>query len=342
MYVINARNVNDALNQGIQLMVHLGKKTPSRAGMTLEVDTPVSTVYELPWERVLFGNDRDANPFFHLMESLWIINGRDDVAFLTEFNSRMGDYSDNGTTFNAPYGHRIRNAVRPDLIHFDQLDEVIKTLTQDPMSRQAVLQIWDEHDLVRTTKDKACNMSVVFRIREGKLCITVYNRSNDMIWGAYGANVVQFSMLQEYVAAKLNVPMGSYTQVSNSFHVYTEGPAGVLWDKLSDTPHSSSYIRDVYSNGIDLNLVTMRHDDMANFDYDLRRFFASYDAYGIEELSELRGWNSAYFNELVMPMLCIHRIHKVHGPQIAANYVDTIKAADWSIACLQWLQKRVK
>ena len=33
-----------------------------------------------------------------------------------------------------------------------------------------------------------------------KLCMTVCNRSNDMLWGAYGANVVHMSMLQEFVA----------------------------------------------------------------------------------------------------------------------------------------------
>jgi len=132
----------------------------------------------------------------------------------------MAEYSDDGQVFNAPYGYRLRQLFTDEgNCNIDQLDSVIQTLSKDPNSRQAVCQIWDVEDLEKTTKDKACNMSIVFRIRNGKLCMTVYNRSNDMIWGAYGANVVQFSMIQEYVAAHLGLPLGEYTQVSNSYHI---------------------------------------------------------------------------------------------------------------------------
>jgi hypothetical protein len=56
----------------------------------------------------------------------------------------------------------------------------------------------------------------------GKLDMTVTNRSNDMLWGAYGANAVHFSYLQEFVAAAIGVPVGTYYQVSNNLHVYTQ------------------------------------------------------------------------------------------------------------------------
>lgn len=53
------------------------------------------------------------------------------------------------------------------------------------------------------------------------LNMTVFNRSNDLIWGTLGANVVHFSVLQEYMAARLGVKVGVYNQVSNNLHVYT-------------------------------------------------------------------------------------------------------------------------
>ena len=108
MYVINAENVNDALDQGLRLMAAEGVAVPSRNGMTLELPAPVTTVYKNPAQRVLVSSARDANPFFHLMESLWILAGRDDVKFLSEFNKRMVDFSDDRTVFNAPYGYRLR------------------------------------------------------------------------------------------------------------------------------------------------------------------------------------------------------------------------------------------
>lgn len=340
MRVINARNVNDALDKGMALMNAEGEPVESRAGNTLEIPCPVATVYERPWERVLLCPTRDANPFFHLMESLWILAGRSDVKFLKEFNKRMAEYSDDGETFNAPYGYRLRNGNYQNLFQSDQLESVIEILKSDPNSRQAVCQIWDETDLNRPTKDKACNMSIVFRIRKGALTMTVYNRSNDMVWGAYGANVVQFSMIQEYVAAKIDVPMGEYTQVSNSFHVYTEGPGGEVWDRLLKDYKGDPTIYDALHTMGDI--VRMNPHDMPEFDRDLKMFFKTYDQYGLEELGNMVCWESIYFEELVMPMLCVYLVHKIHGPKLASERCEYIKSEDWRLAAEDWFSNRIK
>ncbi len=340
MFVIDAVNVNDALLQGVKLIADHGEKVESRGGMTVEVPFPVSTVYRNPLQKVLMSRVRDANPFFHLMEAMWILAGRKDVKFLTEFNKRMVDYSDDGEVFNAPYGHRLRDAPHTNEgFRMDQLQVIIDILRVDPNSRQAVAQIWDPRDLDKTTKDKACNMSLVFRVRKGELHLTVYNRSNDMIWGAYGANVVQFSTVLEYVAAHLNIPVGTYTQVSNSYHIYTDGPGGKVWDKVSEA-YDNTELFD-FSRTVD-RVVVMKHDQMGAFNYDLNQFFNAYDQFGLEELGEFRNWQSDYFNFLVMPVLCIYLIHKQHGPEEALKYTHTIVADDWKFACEDWLNNRIR
>lgn len=337
MYVINAENVNHALAQGLSLIQESGVPLESRNGMTLEVPAPVATVYQNPQQRVLVSSARDANPFFHLMEALWVIAGRSDVKFLTEFNKRMADFSDDGIEFNAPYGYRLRHEfMNAGGVFVDQIEEVIEMLELDPNTRQAVCQIWDTSDIDRDTKDKACNMSIVFRIRNRKLDMIVYNRSNDMIWGAYGANVVQFSMLQEYVAAHLGIQMGTYTQVSNSFHVYTEGPGGKVFRNVVEgfDPSFNPY-------QFVTNTVNMTHLDMPSFEHDLRQFFNIYDAHGLAEVGETTYWKSKYFKELVLPMLCVYIVHKEHGPEEAAKHYKSIKSDDWAIAAADWLQTRI-
>ena len=333
MHVINARNVNHALSLGVQLMLEQGEEVRSRNGETLEVLFPVSTVYHKPWERVLVSSARDANPFFHLMEALWILHGRQDVGFLTYFNKRMADYSDDGSTFNAPYGHRIKN-------HFgvDQLNELISTLKSDPLSRQAVLQIWDVADLTKQTKDKACNMQAVFRVRNGKLCLTVYNRSNDMIWGAYGANVVQFSMLQEYIAAHLDLPLGTYTQVSNSYHVYLGGAGGNTWNKVA-TEYSYFENLDMYDTHFNTS-VYMVNEDMEAFSKDLHILFSTYDTHGMLEVSEMNCWNSHYFKSLVVPMLRTFVAYRQKDENRLLENISDIVADDWLAACSDWLSNR--
>jgi thymidylate synthase len=335
MITIQARNVNDALYKGIHVIQEYGDSIPSRVGNTLEVPCPVATVYEKPWERVLINKERDANPFFHLMEALWVLAGRDDVKFLTEFNKRMADFSDDGETFNAPYGARLRNGVSWS---HDQLKSVIKILKADRNSRQAVCQIWDESDLDHITKDKACNMSIVFRIRKDRLCMTVYNRSNDMIWGAYGANAVQFSMIQEYVAAHLDLCIGPYTQVSNSFHVYTDDSGGEVWNRIKNTYKPFDYLQ-----GVD-NYVLMSLMDMDAFDADLELFFKSYDdhkRFGLI-IAMVDKWKSEYFRNLVLPVLSTYLIYKQLGAKKAIQYTDNILADDWRLGCETWLQNRIK
>lgn len=304
MKVINAWSVNEALAEGIYLINTEGEELNSRAGTTLEIPEPVTTVYHCPLDRVLINKERDANPFFHMMESIWILAGRDDVPFLTEFNKRMGEYSDNGRVFNAPYGYRLRTGVGAKQ---DQLIEIIDILKRDPNSRQAVAQIWDDYDLTKTTKDKACNMLLVFRIRKGYLDLTVYNRSNDMIWGAYGANVVQFSTILEYVAAHMGIDIGTYTQVSNSYHVYTTGAGGAIWDKMRSAMIDTDPYYDISER------VYMHNSSMALFDSDMEVFFDTYDREGRETLGVLNNWGSDYFNKLVIPMLRVYNIHKSAG-----------------------------
>ena len=128
----------------------------------------------------------------------------------------MKNFSDDGKVFNAAYGHRWRK-------HFgtDQLLDVINLLKQDISTRQAVIQMWDVEDLVKDTCDKACNTQLIFDTRNNKLNMTVFNRSNDVWWGAYGANAVHFSFLQEVIARAIDYPLGEYRQVSNNFHLYT-------------------------------------------------------------------------------------------------------------------------
>ena len=63
------RNVSEALYLDVQALKSHGTIIESRNGDVLEFDTPVCTTYTHSRERALFYEQRDANPFFHLMES---------------------------------------------------------------------------------------------------------------------------------------------------------------------------------------------------------------------------------------------------------------------------------
>jgi len=213
-----ARNSNDMAYQVYKYLDMNGVHEDSRNGKVLRIEEPCTMCYLRPWERGNFTPNRNANPFFHVAEAAWMLAGRSDVAFLKMFNSSIGQYSDNGVEFNAPYGFRAQ-------YHFghNQLLEALNILSGDPTSRQAVVQLWSHEDLAKHTKDKACNMLMVFSIVKGQVQLTVFNRSNDAVYGGVtGANPVHFSFIQQWFADSLGLPMGKLYFMSNNVHVYTD------------------------------------------------------------------------------------------------------------------------
>jgi len=328
MFVIHARNVEIALWEGIKILQEYGEKVSPRGEETIEAPAPVVTEYSRPLERVLLNQVRDANPFFHFMESMWILAGRRDVKFLSQFNSRIVDYSDDGKVFHAPYGYRLRHGAFGD--GQDQLLRVVDVLRKDPDSRQAVCQIWDhEADLNVESKDIPCNDMVFFKLRNGKLNMTVCNRSNDMIWGAYGANAVQFSFIQEYVASNLGVEVGYYRQMSDSFHVYTRNPQ---WKALSDWSDSVSHTDYLITYpDLDIQPYPMIRS-AAEFDVDLDSWF--------QEPRSFRSSSNPFFGDVASPIYRCYLRHKQFKD--GRNWVSDIKASDWRLACYNWLKKREK
>ena len=213
MQTITVRNVHEALPRGLDYLDQSGVLLDSRNGMMYEAPCPVTTVYKKPDERVVFWSHRNANPFFHFMEGLWMLHGRNDLETVEWYAKSMRNYSDDGRILWGAYGWRWRK-----FFNTDQLDTIVAMLRKNPEDRRAVLQMWAIQDLGRNGKDVPCNTCIYFKIRNNKLNMTVSNRSNDVIWGAYGANAVHMSMLQEYMASRIGVDIGVYYQVSDSYH----------------------------------------------------------------------------------------------------------------------------
>jgi len=214
-----------------EYLVQEGKRHNSRYGTTkriknfkLELTNPIA--------RCVGGCKRDANIFFLLAEALWIWSGRKDVAFLTKFNARMAEFSDDGKVFHAPYGFRLRDYGRrsnhkkmEEHLHiepFDQIKTAIKLLTTDPDTRRCVLAIWNpELDLDEESKDIPCNDLLFYRIDDGELNLTIANRSNDLHWGL-PTNVFQFSFISEMLSKIIGVKYTNQVHNSADLHIYKD------------------------------------------------------------------------------------------------------------------------
>lgn len=332
MKVIRARNVNSALPEALRALALEGVRRESRNGPVTMFREPVTTVYERPLERVVFWAERDANPFFHLMESLWMLGGRNDVEFVAQFVGRMAQYSDDGATFHGAYGYRWRH-------HFfeDQLPKIIAALRENADDRRQVLSMWDaDADLGRKGKDLPCNLQAIFQIAtDGRLDMTVTNRSNDLVWGAYGANAVHFSYLQEYVASCVGVPVGIYRQVSANFHMYDSviDQCAPMVSYAAEPPAPA--VLGPYETGV-VNTFPLMSVDQKTWDEDLAVFLSNPLAVGFRD---------AFFRRVAVPMYRAHSAFRNHELRLyrfdkAQEILQDVYATDWRLAAQEWIERR--
>lgn len=101
----------------------------------------------------------------------------------------------------------------------NQLQKTIEQLRQNPLSRQAFISIFDGKRKDDFQYDTPCTLSIGFLIENGKLCMNVFMRSND-IWFGFCNDQYCFSKLQEYVANELQLPIGWYYHHAADMHVY--------------------------------------------------------------------------------------------------------------------------
>lgn len=330
--VLRVRNVQHAYRTGLHYLRKHGAMEDSRNGPVIVAPGPVMTEYARPLERVILDARRDANPFFHLMEAIWMLAGRDDVASLEKYNGRMSSYSDDGVRFNSAYGHRWRH-------HFarDQIADAIRTLQTDPDTRRCVIQMWDGfRDGVGQSKDFPCNTAVFFRSRRvgsgrRELDMTITNRSNDIIWGAYGANAVHMSVLLEFVAACCGMDVGRMYQLSNNFHAYVD-----VMDKVGNPSVSES---NAYKH--------MRPTPL----------FRSWPNVSTNPLQPIEAWwrgddDDGHWRDRLKQMLTpegastLDLVRASWGSwknkdrDAAMGLARKIPGEDWRRACTEWLQRR--
>jgi Thymidylate synthase len=341
---IDGRNINHVYPQAVKLFLRRNPEVipvSSRGGKrTLEHYGIVTTTYQRPCERVLFNPIRDCNPFFHFFETLWILAGRNDVKWASYFLPRIADYSDDGISFHGAYGYRMRRR-----FHHDQLEWVVNHLREDPTSRRAVVTIHNAgDDHTDDSKDIPCNIALDFLHRNDALHLTVFNRSNDMLWGAYGANVVQFSTILEFVAGMLGCKVGTYTQVSNSFHVYRDEPAWIRVHKSAFNGHADVYA-DPYSlsrgGRVEPYPLLTGGNDYVLWGEELAAFMAMTNHFmETSTFNALPKMRFSYFKDVAEPMFFSFVSYKQKNFSSALAYAAQCKAQDWSVYTQTWLKRR--
>lgn len=345
MHVLHARNVHSALPQAIELLSTVGVERPSRNGPVLQSPVPVSTVYQRPMEKVIFWPERDANPFLHIYESLWMLAGRNDVAPLIRYAKQFEHYSDDGITLYGAYGARWRRSFKIQRLFTDQLECIARKLREDKHDRRVVLQMWDcERDLERDGRDVPCNLIATFQIgTDNRLDLVVFCRSNDIVWGAYGANAVHFAFLLEYMAHWIRVEPGIYTQVSVNWHGYVNTMQPLL--NLPKQHDLSLYAtpttpNNPYQRGEAVYWPFVSHNT-PHTELDHRIYQILREADSGDFSQPIGSWTGGML--VLRDMLEAHTLHKCGDTQGALAVLERRPPqVDWIKAGREWLQRRLK
>lgn len=213
-YVI-AKNATEAFDKWYGVLSNQAKNghiQDSRDGDVVGEIIGATTIIEDPTRGIVTSGIRKMPIRYAVGELLWYLSGNNNLSEIQKYTSAWDRMSDDGVTVNSNYGHRIFYK-----FGFDQWEHVKTLLKNDPLSRQAVIHIKEPNN--QPTKDLPCTVSLQFFIRDNKLYLITYMRSND-IWMGFPYDVFNFTALQVKMAMELGVELGSYTHIAGSLHLY--------------------------------------------------------------------------------------------------------------------------
>ena len=206
----------DAFLGELTRVIRTGHSVTRRTDPTRELTGESFTIVESS-RRCIVVPHRNNNVSASIAESLWTLAGRADIAFLEPYLPRARSFSDDGATWRAAYGPRLRGA-----FGVDQLDEVRRLLLHDSYTRRAVISLFDPASDYAdvNTRDVPCNNWLHF-LRVGDcLDVSIAVRSLDLIWGFSGIDAFLWSLVHELMASWVGLEVGRQHWFVGSCHVY--------------------------------------------------------------------------------------------------------------------------
>ena len=206
--MITGRTFAEVYDKLLLNLLEEGKKVSPRGMLTKELMQETFCI-EDPNSSLIYIPGRNFSLVHAIHESFLIFCDNNRVNVAGYFNKNIAQFSDDGNTLYGSYGHRIAT----------KMQGVLDKLKEDHDTRQALLTIHRVDDSIVKTKDPPCTITLQFTIRDEKLNMHVYMRSNDIVWGT-PYDVFVFTTIQKVFANTLGIPVGKYYHTATSLHMY--------------------------------------------------------------------------------------------------------------------------
>ena len=207
-------NIPDGVNGYVDLVQHVlkyGKEVAPRGMKTREIEDAIIRIDDV-YNTLPLGVGRGTVPGIGAVEACQLIAGASTPKLVIAIGPQFANYTEDNGLFHGAYGIRTQSQYAP----------IVERLKADPDTRQAVVTIWNpELDLLANKRDYPCTILHQFRIRNNKLNMSVYMRSND-VWLGAAYDFFQFTRVQLAIASILGIEPGTYHHHVGSLHIYEQ------------------------------------------------------------------------------------------------------------------------
>lgn len=206
--------IQDGVNGYVDLVhyvLHHGDKAAPRGMNTREIEDAVIFIDDV-YRTLPLKVGRGTVPGIGAVEACQLLGGASTPEIVIAVGPQFKNYAEDNGIFHGAYGPRTRG----------QFEFALNKLVADSDSRQAVVTLWNpEYDNQPGKRDYPCTVLHQFRIRNNKLNMSVYMRSND-VWLGAAYDFFQFTRVQIAMASVLGIEPGKYAHHVGSLHIYEQ------------------------------------------------------------------------------------------------------------------------
>lgn len=154
-----------------------------------------------------------------IYELLWFISGSTNIRFLNEHGVTIWDeWADENGELGPVYGAQWRHWKTADGKEIDQLQNLMKSLRENPDSRRHIVSAWNVAQVDEMALPP-CHSLFQFYVAGDRLSCQLYQRSADLFLGV-PFNIASYALLTMMIAKVCGYKPGDFVHTLGDAHIY--------------------------------------------------------------------------------------------------------------------------
>ena len=153
-------------------------------------------------------------------ELLWFLKGDTNIRYLKENKVNIWDeWADEKGNLGRVYGAQWTDWKKPDGGSVNQIDQVVRSLRENPESRRHIVCAWNPGEL-HLMALPPCHALFQFYVANGGLSCQLYQRSADVFLGV-PFNIASYALLTMMMAKVCNLRPKEFIHTFGDLHLYS-------------------------------------------------------------------------------------------------------------------------